>query len=110
MTAEIADLDPPVDDEASRCGTYGGAQRHRLRGETACEPCREAAREYMRSYRNRKGRGADRWWNRTRRFALERLAAEHPERFGELLAEVRSEVGPTPWDTGEPDPTDPRPA
>jgi hypothetical protein len=51
----------------------------------------------MRDFRARKGPANDRWFSRTRGAALERLAAEYPERFRELLAEVR-ESGPAPWD------------
>ena len=80
-----------------RCGTYAGVQQHRKRREPACEPCREAAREYMRDLRARKGPARDRWWNRTRVAAMERLAAEYSGRFSELLAEERR-AGPTPWD------------
>ena len=36
--------------EVQPCGTYAGYQRHRLRGEEACEPCKEARRVYMRQW------------------------------------------------------------
>lgn len=65
---------------------------------------KEAARQYMRDYRSRKGSGPDKWWNSTRDTALRRLAAEYPERFAELLAEVRGESGSTPWDPATEDP------
>lgn len=32
------------------CGTRAGFQRHRDRGQTPCERCREAQRTYMRDY------------------------------------------------------------
>jgi hypothetical protein len=80
-----------------RCGTYAGVQRHRRRREPACNECREAKRQYMRDFRARKGPANDRWWISTRRAALQLLAEEYPERFGELLTEVRKS-GPTPWD------------
>ena len=96
MKPEDADEAP----EAPPCGSYGSAQRHRKRGEPLDQECRDAERDYMRSYRERRGPGRDRWWNRTRSIALERLAAEYPRRFAVLLAEVRSE-GETPWDPGE---------
>jgi hypothetical protein len=80
-----------------RCGTYAGAQQHRRRKEPACDECREAQREYVRSLRARQGPAKDRWWVRTRHSAMERLAGEYPVRFGELLAEERKS-GPTPWD------------
>jgi len=82
-----------------RCGTYAGAMQHARLKEPACDACRKAKREYMRDFRARKGPANDRWWTRTRHAALERLAEEYPERFRELLAEVRKS-GPTPWDPG----------
>jgi hypothetical protein len=83
-----------------RCGTYAGVMQHRKLKEPACDECREAQREYMHAFRARKGPGNDRWWGRTRNTALQRLAEEYPERFRELLAEVRKD-GPTPWDPGD---------
>ena len=80
-----------------RCGTYAGVQQHRKRREPACAECRKAAREYARTVRARQGPARDRWWNRTRSAALERLGAEYPGRLAELLAEERRN-GPTPWD------------
>lgn len=80
-----------------RCGTYAGAVRHKRCKEPMCEPCRVAYRDYMRDYRSKTGPGRDRWWNKTRAAALECLAQEYPERFGQLLAEARKS-GPTPWD------------
>jgi hypothetical protein len=82
------------------CGTYAGYQQHTLRKEPACGPCKEAARQHTRDLRARRGPANDRWWNRTRGAALQRLAEEYPERFRELLAEERKS-GPTPWDPGE---------
>ena len=82
-----------------RCGTYAGVQRHRKLKESACDACREAQREYMRALRARMGPARDRWWNRTRHAALERLAGEYPERLAELIAEERAKVQ-TPWDPG----------
>ncbi|MFF5984376.1 hypothetical protein ACFY78_36595 [Streptomyces olindensis] len=35
----------------ARCGTYGGAQRHKKRKEPLCGPCREAKRAADRHYR-----------------------------------------------------------
>ena len=87
-------------DLTESCGTYAGYQQHRLRGEPPCEACREAGRKYMRDYRKRKGPGYYRWWNKTYDTAARRLAAEYPERFRELLAEVR-ESGSTLRDPGE---------
>jgi hypothetical protein len=52
--------------------------------------------EYMRNYRATRKiqRDRDRWWIRTRNAAMEQLAREHPERFTEILAELRREH---PW-------------
>jgi hypothetical protein len=36
------------------CGTNGGYQQHKIRGEQACEPCKEAARRYSRDRRARR--------------------------------------------------------
>lgn len=35
---------PPTD--TGRCGEYAGFQRHRRRGEEACQPCRDANTAY----------------------------------------------------------------
>ena len=72
-------------------GTYGGYQRHNRRRELPCEACLVAARDYQRRFRalNPATRERDRWWTRTRSRAFERLACEYPERFAEILAEVR---------------------
>ena len=41
-------------DKSGGCGTYGGAQAHRKRGEPLCDRCKEAKREYQREYRRRR--------------------------------------------------------
>jgi hypothetical protein len=79
----MADLTPGV------CGTYGGYQRHKRRGETPCGGCRQANREYGRRYRAerpevRQQELAD---NRARSRALWRLAEECPDRFRQLVVE-----------------------
>jgi len=94
-------VQPVAAAEPSSCGTYGAAQRHRRRGEPLDQACKDARRDYMRDFRSRTGPGNDRWWVRTYNTALRDLAAEYPERFAELLAEVR-ESEPTPWDPGDP--------
>lgn len=38
------------------CGTAPGYERHRAKGETACDPCREAANAYRRDRRRRQRR------------------------------------------------------
>ena len=39
------------------CGTYGGFQAHRKRGDAPCEACNEAYVQYMRDLRLSKGVG-----------------------------------------------------
>lgn len=97
MTATCEDTPGAV----GRCGTPAGAQRHRKRGEPTCQACRDATAAYMRDLRSQRGADCDKWWNNTYATAQRRLVAEYPERFAELLAEVR-ESGPSPWDPGEP--------
>jgi hypothetical protein len=48
----------------------------------------ESRSGYMADYRKRHP-GRDRFWNQTRRAALERLKDEYPERFAEILTELR---------------------
>lgn len=76
------------DDE--RHGTYAGYQRHRLDGETACGPCRDAARDYAREFRARRDVPAaqrERARQRARNRAVWRLVELHPEDFRRLVAE-----------------------
>lgn len=80
-----------------RCGTHAGVSEHRRRHETPCGPCKAFWREYTARMRKRRGTAYDKWWNRTSSAARVRLAAEYPERFAEILAQVRAE-NPSPWD------------
>lgn len=77
-------------------GTYAGWNQHNRRGERPCQRCMDAQAEYMRTRRagDPIARRQDKWWNHTRRTALDRLAREYPERFAEILAEVRREERP----------------
>jgi hypothetical protein len=86
-----------------RHGTYGGAQKHRRLNEPVCAECLEAQRDYKRDYRSQRGLDPDKWWNKTHQLALRQLAREYPERFAEVLAEVRREQPSTPWDAPEAD-------
>ena len=77
--------------DAAECGTYGGAQAHRRRGEDVCEECRVARNEYMNAYRRsrpdvrkRAGREAT-----LRNRALAELAQRHPDEYLDLLQRVR---------------------
>lgn len=53
----------------------------------------------MREYRagNERARLLNRWQNRTRSRALERLADEYPKRFAAILADERAK-GPNPYE------------
>jgi hypothetical protein len=55
---ERADATTSVDTQysvmADGCGTYGGAQGHRKRGELVCDRCKAARADYMRELRRRK--------------------------------------------------------
>jgi hypothetical protein len=83
-------MSSPVSGDAE-CGTRAAYLRHLKRGEPADEACLMANRDYRRRARalSPATRENDRWWTRTHNRALLRLAAEHPGRFAELLAEVR---------------------
>jgi hypothetical protein len=83
------------------CGTLGGYQHHLRCGEEPCQKCLDANAKYMREYRAAHyGQQRTRltWWRRTRQTALNQLAREYPERFGQLLEEARREH---PWQDGE---------
>lgn len=70
------------------CGTYSGYQKHKRRGEPACEPCTIANREYHREYRDRPhARAEARRVNSARQRALWRLADLHREDYLRLCDE-----------------------
>jgi hypothetical protein len=91
------------------CGTPGDAgwRRHRRRGETPCDECREARNAYYREYNRARPRERSRrfenetpeaaerrkerarTYNAARQRAWARLGREYPDRFAELLAEER---------------------
>ena len=75
----------------SKCGTYGGYQAHRKRGEDACGDCADAANAYVREYRDRKPETVGRH-NRPRALAVTRLTERYPGVYRKLLAEARAEV------------------
>lgn len=75
---------------------HGTVQRYRkelrekaLGGPGPCTECKKAQAEYMSGYRLLHGRKrqTETETTKVRRKALNRLAAEHPERFEELMAE-----------------------
>ena len=87
-----APLKPPIVH-----GTYAGWNQHQKRGEQPCSACKDASTQYMRDYRARPGqRHKDRWWNSTRKRALEMLAREYPARFLEILDKVRADASGEP--------------
>lgn len=68
-------------------GTLSGYQMHIRRGEQTCDDCKAARAAYMRE-RRREGRDVKQARLRSVRWrAIERLIAEHNDRFKELLAE-----------------------
>lgn len=78
----------------ARHGTYAGYQRHRLDGESACTPCRDANRAYMRDFRARRPDVAEREraGSRASSRALWRLADMHRDEYDRLYAdELRAE-------------------
>lgn len=73
-----------------KCGTYAGMSRHRRRYEEPCAACKQAAADYVASWRRRteadgeqraKARRAQRWR------AIQRLIDAHPDEFNQLLRE-----------------------
>jgi hypothetical protein len=40
--------------ELQPCGTYGAYQRHKLRKEEACEPCKRAHSAYKKAWRDKR--------------------------------------------------------
>lgn len=75
-------------------GTYTGYQQHIKRGEKPCQPCRDANAATKREWRqaNPEKHATEIACNVARNRALERLAAENPDRFRVLVDEERSSV------------------
>jgi hypothetical protein len=57
------------------CGTSGGYQAHRKRGESACMACKDALAEYQAGWRHRSGRPSVRVLRRQRDEARAEVAA-----------------------------------
>ena len=73
---------------SAECGTLAGYTRHRRADETACDECKAAHRDYIRSFRAAKGVSPSSMrLTRARRRAHTRLAAQYPRVFARLLAE-----------------------
>lgn len=74
---------------AAECGTPAAYQRHRRKGEEACEPCKAANRAYQAQYRAANpGRSqAETRKHAARQRALWRLKLEYPRRFHQLFKE-----------------------
>lgn len=73
------------------CGTYGGYQAHKKRGEAACDECRDASRRYMAEYRRKhpEVRDADIAGLDARREATRLLIQRHEAEFRQLLKDVK---------------------
>lgn len=82
----------------NRCGTYNGWSAHYRRGETPCDPCVAARREYQREWgarlteEQREARhDYQRMWRRERDTALRELARRHRAEYLRILTEIRQE-------------------
>jgi len=74
-------------------GTYAGYQRHRRRGEPACDPCKEGNRAYQKARRTTaEGRAAANRHSRATSRALWKLSQAHPEEFAELRRQTLEEL------------------
>lgn len=72
------------------CGTYGGYQTHRRRGEEPCGACRRAQADYMRARRTRpEVRNQDAAQSSAYDRAERRLREAHREEFESYYAEER---------------------
>jgi len=80
---------------AGECGTYAGWNQHVKLRESPCEPCREAQRIYMRSWRERQPTKVahHREKNAARSAALTRLSREFQGRFAQLYDEELTKRG-----------------
>jgi hypothetical protein len=76
---------PPLPRELQPCGTPGAYQQHILRGESACEPCRLANREYKNAWQRQYQQRPE---PRARRLAKYRKwrTGLTPEEFQTMLA------------------------
>ena len=83
------------EESAVGCGTTSAYQRHRRRGEEACDACKAALRTYQAEYRaaNPNSRAKELRKSNARVRALWKLRLEYPQRFNELYAEELAEVG-----------------
>jgi hypothetical protein len=75
----------------AQCGTYGGYQAHRRRGQEVCGPCRTAYLQYIRDYRAAHPDAVRRQKliATIRSRTLSRLARLHPDDYARLLREER---------------------
>lgn len=74
------------------CGSYGGYQGHKKRGERPCDRCREANRRYMAEYRNKNPdkREADLRALHLRNEAARLLIERHEAEFRQVLADLKA--------------------
>ena len=76
--------------ETTRHGSYAGYQRHKKRGEPACDECRKANAAWQRQYRTTAwGKQGVRRESEVREAALRRLIAAYRGTFDALLREER---------------------
>lgn len=75
---------------AAECGTDGGYQAHRRKGEAACGPCRTARRDYMREFRASRAdvRANENRRARARLAALTELGRRYPDEYDRLVLEA----------------------
>ena len=71
-------------------GTYGAYQKHLKRGETPCDDCRAAQRDYMAAYRKRQPRSGH--YATAANRARARLARAHPDEYRALYLEEMTDL------------------
>lgn len=76
------------------CGTYAAYQRHGRLGEPRDDACKDAARDYMRTFRadNQRNRIRELEANEAYRRALTRLRAKHRREFEALYLDELPQV------------------
>ena len=78
------------------CGTYAAYQRHKVRGEVPCEPCRIANRDYTREWRAKDGPGRAREReralaaNRAKEDLIQMHRADYHQLYEARLEEIRA--------------------
>ena len=85
------------------CGTPAAYQRHKRRGEPACDACQKAIADYLREYRATSPvyQAIHQRHHQARYSALAHLAREYPARYRELLTAYKQGTEPGQPDTPE---------